>query len=333
MRDWLRVMLGLACAALLGGWLPGGATPALAAGEIKLGIVTTPGSAQYLCAEKFKELLEDRSGGKWTVSIFHSASLGTETEILQQIQMNAVQMGIITDGPFDTFVPQVRVINFPFLFSSYEQVSDILDGPLGAKILNSLEEAGFMGLSFSENGFRNLTNNVRAVRAVDDVKGLKIRVMESTLHKELWKVLGANPTPMGWPIYSELQQGTIDGQENPLSVIWVYKLFEVQRHLSLTGHVYSAHIDVANLSWFKGQPVEDQELIRAAMYDAAVWQREWNRKNEADFLSKLEAEGMETVEKPDLASFQRKALELKNMDIYAEPRTHELLEQFIEATR
>lgn len=302
--------------------------------EIKLGIVTTPGSAQHIVATKFKELVEDRSAGEITVSIFHSASLGNETEILQQVQMNAVNMGVITLGPFDAFVPEVKVVNFPFLFKDYDHVSEILDGPLGQEVLDSLEKAGFKGLAFSENGFRNLTNNKRPVHSVEDVEGLKIRVMESTLHKELWRVLGANPTPMGWPIYSELEQGVIDGQENPVNVIWVYKLFEVQKYLSLTGHVYSAHIDVANLNWFNGLDENVQTMLQEAMYEAAVHERKWNRENEAGFLAKLEEAGMDVDRNPDKASFRASAVELKNMDLFTkDPATAELLDRFLEATK
>ncbi|QJT10845.1 TRAP transporter substrate-binding protein [Oceanidesulfovibrio marinus] len=302
--------------------------------EIKLGIVTTPGSAQYIVAEKFKELVEERSKGDITVSIFHSASLGNETEILQQIQMNAVNMGVITLGPFDAFVPEVKVVNFPFLFKSYDHVSKILDGPLGKEVLKDIEKAGFKGLAFSENGFRNLSNNVRPVHSVEDVDGLKIRVMESALHKELWRVLGANPTPMGWPIYSELEQGVIDGQENPVSVIKVFKLYEVQKYLSLTGHVYSAHIDVANLGWFNGLDPEVQKMLSDSMYEAAVNERNWNRENEAGFLAELEKEGMIIDKNPDKASFRAKAVELKNMELFTkDPSTAALLDKFLEATK
>ncbi|ROQ89843.1 TRAP transporter substrate-binding protein [Desulfosoma caldarium] len=300
-----------------------------AGGVIKLGVVTKPGSAQNVCAEKFKELVESRSD--YEVKIFHSASLGTETEILQQIQMNSVQMGIITSGPFDVFVPEARVIDYPFLFANSREVDAVLDGPAGQALLKALERARFKGLAFSENGFRHLTNNVRPVHRVEDVKGLKIRVMESVLHKELWRVLGANPTPMGWPIYTELQQGTIDAQENPLWVIWNYKLYEVQKYMTLTGHVYSAHIDVANLQWFHSLAAEDQDMIAQAMKDAAAYQRQWNRDNEADFLAKIKAAGMMVDEAPDLASFRAKAAVLKDLEIYKDPKVQEMLQIFLDA--
>jgi tripartite ATP-independent transporter DctP family solute receptor len=328
-------MLRLITAIVLGVstlWMGGGpARPAFAKEVIKLGLVTIPGSAQNICADKFKELLESRSD--YEVKIYHSATLGTETEILQQIQMNSVQMGIITDGPFDVFVPEARVIGYPFLFPNYQQVDKVLDGAPGQELLARLEKAGFKGLAFSENGFRNLTNNKRAVHTVNDVAGLKIRVMESALHKELWRLLGANPTPMGWPIFTELQQGTIDAQENPLSVIANYKLYEVQRYLTLTGHVYSAHIDVANLKWFQGLPGSDQELIRECMLEAALYQRNWNRTNEAGFLAKLKEGGMLVDEHPDLASFRSKVAPIQTMDIFQAKPVDDLLQIFLKAAQ
>ncbi len=301
--------------------------------EIRLGIVTTPGSAQYICAEKFKELVENRGNGDVLVKIYHSGSLGTETEILQQIQMNALQMGIITLGPFDVFVPEVKVVGFPFLFPDYASVDKVLDGEVGRKVLRSLERAGFKGLAFSENGFRNVTNGKRPIQCADDVRGLKIRVMESELHKELWRILGANPTPMGWPVYTELQQGTIDGQENPLSVIAVYKLYEVQPFLSLTGHVYSAHISVANLQWFEKLSRERRQLLLEAARDAAVYQRRWNRENEAAFLTQLKEKGMQVVEHPDVESFREKTHVLRQSPLFMDPSVRELLDACFESAQ
>ncbi len=323
----LRMMLVL-CAAFL--CLH---TSVAMARQISLAVVTKPGSAQYVAAEKFAQLVEERSGKTLTVRIYHSGSLGTETEMLQQIQLGAVNMGIITLGPFDTFVPEVKVVAFPFLFKDYATVDRVLDGPVGTAILGELEKAGFRGLAFSENGFRHLTNSRHPVHAAADAEGLKVRVMESTFHKELWRALGANPTPMGWPIYSELQQGTIDAQENPLWVLSVYKLFEVQKYLSLTGHVYSAHIDIANLAWFNALPAEEQALITLAMRDAARLQREWNRSQEAVYLEELRTQGMIVDDAPNLPSFRQRIDKLRELDMYAAPRTRELLDQIIRAAQ
>jgi tripartite ATP-independent transporter DctP family solute receptor len=308
-------------------------TSAIAELKVKLGVVTKPGSAQNIAAEKFKELIEQRSNGNIKIQIFHSASLGNETEILQQVQMNTVQMAIITGGPFDTFDPIVRVVNYPFLFKNNEQADQILDGPLGAQILKSLESSGFKGLCFSENGFRNLTNNKRPVKSPKDVKGLKIRVMASTIHKAIWQALGANPTPMPWPIYTELEQGVIDGQENPLWVMKVYKFYEIQKYMTLTRHVYSFHIDVASLKWWKTLDSKTQDMIQKAMYEAAVYQRKQNRDNNAARLKFLEEKGMKVVEHPDIAAFRAKVANLKDMDLYSDPKVHALLLKMLKATQ
>ena len=301
--------------------------------EIKLGVVTKPGSAQNIAAEKFKELAEKRSNNDVNVRIYHSKSIGNETEILQQIQMNTIQMGIITGGPFDTFDPIVRVINYPFLFKDNAQADKILDGDLGAEILKSLEGSGFKGICFSENGFRNLTNNKRRVTTPTDVKGLKIRVMASALHKTIWQTLGANPTPMPWPIYTELEQGVIDGQENPLWVMEVYKFYEIQKYMTLTRHVYSPHIDVASLKWWKTLDTKTQGLIQNSMYDAAVFQRNDNRSKDADRLIFLKTKGMLVEEHPDVDAFRNRVSGMKDMKLYEEFRVKALLLKMLEATK
>jgi tripartite ATP-independent transporter DctP family solute receptor len=301
--------------------------------NIKLGVVTKPGSAQNIVAEKFKALIEQRSHDNIKVKIFDSASLGNETELLQQIQMGTLEMGVITAGPFDTFDPVVRVVNYPFLFKDNRQADRILDGPLGKEILKSLETSGFKGLCFSENGFRNLTNNKRPVKEPSDVDGLKIRVMSSALHKAIWQSLGANPTPMPWPIYSELEQGVIDGEENPLWVMDVYKLYEVQKYMTMTRHVYSPHIDVASLIWWKTLKPATQNMIGKAMYDAAVYQRRDNRAKNAERLAMLKKKGMIIEEHPDLKAFRAKVAGLKDMPLYQDPKVKALLVKMIAATQ
>ena len=309
------------------------ATNAEAAQTIKLGVVTKPGSAQNIVAERFKELIAQRSDGALEVKIFHSGSLGNETEILQQIQMGTVELGVITSGPFDSFDPIVRVIDYPFLFKDHQQADQILDGPLGAEILTSLEDSGFKGLCFSENGFRNLTNSKRAVARPEDISGLKIRVMSSALHKSIWQTLGANPTPMPWPIYTELEQKVIDGQENPLWVLEVYKFYEIQKYMTLTRHVYSAHIDVASLNWWNSLDEATQTLVQKAMCEAAKYQRSDNRaKNEAR-LTLLKDKGMVVEEHPDIDAFRAQVADLKDIDLFSAPEVQGLLRKAIEQTR
>ena len=324
MKQYVMTVLMLLCLA---------SVPCQAAMTIKLGLVTKPGSAQNIVSDRFKALVEERSQGAIEVKIYDSASLGNETEILQQIQMNTVQMGVITSGPFDTFDPIVRVIDYPFLFRDNAQADAILDGPLGREILDSLERSGFKGICFSENGFRHLTNSTQPVKGPDDIAGLKIRVMSSAMHQAIWQALGANPTPMPWPVYTELEQRVIDGQENPLWVMVEYKLWEVQKYLTLTGHVYSPHIDVASLAWWKTLDAATQELLATAMYEAALYQRGQNRAGDAGRLRLLKEKGFEVEEHPDLEGLRAKVLGLKEMEMYRDPRVAAMLEKMLEAAR
>lgn len=242
-------------------------------------------------------------------------------------------MGVITGDPFDTFDPIVRVINYPFIFKNHTQADEILDGPLGQQILKSLETSDFKGICFSENGFRNLTNSKKPVNAPEDINGLKIRVMSSALHRTIWQALGANPTPMPWPIYTELEQGVIDGQENPLWVMAVYKFYEIQKYMTLTRHVYSPHIDVANLAWFNNLSADDQALITSSMIQAARFQRGDNRKKNAARLALLREKGMQINEHPDIDAFRHKVAALKDMNLYADSRVQALLKKMLNAVK
>lgn len=271
-----------------------------------IGIVTVPGSAQYVAAEKFKELVEKRSNGRYQFDIKHSASLGSESSIIQQVQMGTVDVAIITTGPVGNISKLANALSLPFLFKSYAQADKVLDGPLGQEILDSLAASGIKGLAFSENGFRNLTNNVRPVHTVADVAGLKIRTMEAPLQVKIWRMLGANPTPMAWPINTELAQGTIDGQENPLWVIDKYKIYEVQKYMSMTRHVYSSHIDMMNLATFNKLSKADQKMFVSSMREAAAYQRKKNRESNEAHMATIVAKGMIVDNTPDVNSFRAK---------------------------
>ena len=280
--------------------------------KIDLGIATTPNTFHYKAAEKFKNIVEKKSDGNIKVVIHHSGSVGNETSILQQLQMNALQMGVITAGPIDKFVPAIKAIEFPFIFGSYKQADEILDGHIGQSILKEFRKANLEGYHFLENGFRNLTNSVKKVHSAKDVKGLKIRVMKSQLQIAVWKAIGANPTPMPWPIYTQLSQHVIDGQENPLAVIYQYKLYEVQKYLTLTRHVYSALVFVGSKTFYDNLPAKYKKLMFKAAKEASIYERGLNRSKAKFFLSELKKKGMIIDEHPDIASFKEKVKPLKN---------------------
>jgi tripartite ATP-independent transporter DctP family solute receptor len=226
---------------------------------------------------------------------------------LQQLQLGTVQMSVCTTGPIEAFVPEVKALELPFLFSSYEATDKVLDGPIGTDLLKRFEKAGLVGMHFLDNGFRNVTNSKQAVKGPDDLKGMKIRTMESPTHLAIWRAIGANPTPMAWPITTQLQQGVLDGQENPISVISAGKLNEAgQKHLSLTRHVYSALVFVGSKAFMDKLPAADRKVFMDASTTAALAGRKFVRDNEASQLAALKAAGMQVVDAPDLAAFRAK---------------------------
>ena len=185
-----------------------------------------PGLGSHQAAVWFKECAEKGAPGKLAVVVHHSAALGSETQVLQQIQVGTTQMSVCTTGPIEAFIPEIKALEMPFLFPSYEAADMALDGPIGQDFARRFDKAGFTALHFLDNGFRNVTNSKHPIKTPEDAKGLKIRTMEAPTHLAIWRAIGANPTPMAWPIFTALQQGVIDGQENPIAVIYAAKLAE-----------------------------------------------------------------------------------------------------------
>lgn len=272
--------------------------------EIKLAHVVNEKDAFHVAAEKFKELVEKNSQGALTVTIFPNAKLGDERTLLERMKMGIVDAGIITNGPIINFVPSFGVIDLPFLFRDPNHAYKVLDGSIGQKLMADLEAQGWKGLAFAERGFRNLTNSKRPVKTPEDVKGLKIRVMQNPVYVDSFKALGANAVPMAWTeVLTALQQGTVDGQENPLNVIMAFKLYETQKYLSITRHAYApAPIIMSMNTWKKLTPAQ-QAIVKKAAQDAAEFERAWDNKMEAEWLKDLKAKGM-VVATPDLRAFR-----------------------------
>ena len=293
--------------------------------QINIASVTAPDLVHTRAAMWFKEIVEKALPGKVSVAVHHSAALGSETQVLQQIQLGTTQMAVCTTGPIESFVPEIKALEMPFVFSSYESADKVLDGPVGQELAKRFNKSGFVALAFLDNGFRNITNSKRTIKTPEDVKGLKIRTMEAPTHLAIWRAIGANPTPMAWPIFTQLQQGVIDGQENPIAVIYAAKLVEAgQKYLSLTRHVYSALVFVANKAFMDGLPPQERKIIQDAARTAALQGRNFIRSNEAKQLSELKTAGMQVEEKPDLGAFRKATLSVINSTT---GDTRKLLEQ------
>jgi tripartite ATP-independent transporter DctP family solute receptor len=225
--------------------------------------------------------------------------------MLEGMQMGTLDMGIITSGPFVNFVPEFGVLDLPFIFVSNAHAYAVLDGELGRSILARLDDVGIKGLAYAERGFRNLTNSVRQVKSAADIKGLKIRVMENEVYLNTFKALGVNTVPMAWTeTLTALQQGTIEGQENPVNVIHAFKLWESQKYVTMTRHAYAAALFTMSKRLFDSLPADVQKILRDAAQEAAVYERSWVADNEARQLAELKKNGMEVVENPDIESFK-----------------------------
>jgi len=272
---------------------------------IKLAHVVNEKDAFHISALKFKEIVEEKTVGRIKIEIHPNAELGDERTLLEGMQMGTIDMGVITNGPIANFLPEIAVFEMPFLFGTPEEAYYVLDGPIGQKVLKDLEAIKLHGLAYSERGFRNLTNSVRAVNTAADMNGLKIRLMENPLYVDTFKALGANAVPMAWTeCLTALSQGTIDGQENPVVVIYSFKLYESQKYMTLDRHTYAPATILTSLKVWNSLSPEDQKIFSEAAKEAGDAAREYDNDNEAAQLKVIKENGMEVTENPDLSSFR-----------------------------
>ncbi len=258
-------------------------------------------------AQKFADLIKERTNGRIEIKLYPSNQLGKgEREMTEGIQQGAIDLLVTSTGPLGGFSPSINILDFPFLFRDFAHVDLVLDGPIGRKLLDDFEKAGIKGLAFWENGFRHLTNNKVAVAKAEDAKGLKIRTMENKVHLSAWKNAGLNPTPMAWgEVYTALQQRVIDGQENPVAVYYSSKFWDVQKNFSLTAHVYSPTPFLMSMKTFEAMPKEDQALFLKTAQEVAVFQRKVNRDAEEAKLKEIADKGVTVVRNVDRESFKK----------------------------
>lgn len=264
---------------------------------LKVGTTTAPDGHYVKGLEEFKRLLTEYSHGEIKLEIYPNSQLGNERDLVEGVSLGTVNMALVSTGPLPNFFPDFSVLDLPYLFEDAPSAYRVLDGEVGQTLLAQLEKKGIKGLGFFENGFRHVTNSKKEIHTPEDIKGLKIRTMENNIHQNTYKNYGANPTPMAWSeIFTALQQGTVDGQENPSIIIETAKVYEVQAYMSLTGNFYSPCVLILNKKVFEGMSVEQQEIIVKAAAEAKVWQREYSRSYEAEALEKLKAAGVVITE-------------------------------------
>jgi len=254
----------------------------------------------------FCDEVEKGTQGRYKCQQFPNAALGGEREMIEAVQLGTQDLANVSTGALGNFVPEVKIVDIPFLFRDYAHARKVMDGEFGQDLLKKITAKGIVGLAWTENGFRHMTNSKRAIVQATDASGLKMRTMENKVHMEGYKTFGILPTPMAWPeVFTALQQGTVDGQENPIPVILSAKLSQVQKHLSLTNHVYSpAVLIVAPNIWNKLNDADKKVFSEAAKKGAAAQRKKVN-DDEANGIAELKKDGMQVVEQVNGESFRK----------------------------
>lgn len=272
---------------------------------MRISVSTAQNSHQGVAIDTFAKEVEKRTNGRYKIQTFYGGALGAEREAIEAVQLGTQELTWTSTGPIPNFVPEVKILDVPFLFKDYAHARAVLDGPIGQEMLKKFESKGFKALAWGENGFRHMTNNKRPINIPEDMKGLKMRTMENPVHIQAYKGFGIIPTPMAFTeVFTALQQGTVDGQENPLSVIVANKFDQVQKHLTLTGHVYSPGVFLMNKAAFDKLSDADKQHFLEAAKVAAKANRDRVDADERTAVADLRAKGMQVVDKVDKSKFQ-----------------------------
>lgn len=273
----------------------------------------TAGGPIHEAAMEFERIIE-AADPRIDVQIFPGGQLGSEGEVVGQLQAGTTDMLPTTTGPLGQHNPIYYVLESPYVFLNESQADSVLDGPIGQEFLDGLEQIGLIGLAFWENGFRQLTNNVRQVRRPQDLSGIRLRTQENRLHMSFFEGLGASPTPLPFTeVYNALATGVVDGQENPFSLIATNNFYEQQSYLSRTDHVYSAVPVFFSAARWNRLPEDVQNLIATTVYDLRIWQRQRGRELEQEYISQIQQQTEVTIlTDAEKAAFQRAGTETYN---------------------
>lgn len=266
---------------------------------------TPPADSHYGdAARAFAETIADLSDGAFEIALRPAGALGGERDVIEGLQIGTVELTISSTGPIGNFVPEVYALDFPFLFDDYASAHAVLDGEIGQELLASFQPHGIVGLAWAENGFRHITNSVRPIREPADLAGLKLRTMENEVHIAAFRAAGAAPTPMSWTeVLTSLQQGTIDGQENPIPIVTANNMWEIQDNITLTGHVYSPAVVAMSAIHWDGLTEEQQGWFVEAAQAAAAASRQTVAANEESGIALMRENGMEVIDGIDKAAF------------------------------
>lgn len=249
--------------------------------------------------DKFAELVDAKSGGKLKVTVFPGGALGSDQANVSALQGGSIEMASMNSGIFASLVKEFAIYDFPFLFANPREADAVVDGAFGKSLHAKLEEKGLVGLGYYELGFRHISNSRRPITKVEDIAGLKLRVIPNPINIDWVSAVGANPTPLPFPeLYAALEQKAVDGQENPVATINGAKLYEVQKHLALTSHQYNPQSIVVSKKFWDGLTADEKKLLQDAANESIKYQREQSRAAAAGILDQLKKAGMQVTELP-----------------------------------
>ena len=292
-----RLLAGVAVPGML--LLAGAAAQAAEFGKhtIKFAFQNQKGHPQAEGAQKFADLLKEKSGGQMTVRLFPGGTLGGDVQTLSALQGGTVEMTVLNAGLLVGVDKDFGLVDLPFLFDTPQQADAVMDGPFGQALTGQLPAKGLVGLGYWELGFRQLTNNRRAINKVDDIAGLKVRVVQSPVLIDLFNALGANAVPMPFPeVYGALENGTVDGQENPFPNILASKLYEVQKHMAVTRHVYNPQVVMVSKKAWDKLNADERKVVQEAAVEARDFQRATSRTTSDAALAELKKLGVQVTE-------------------------------------
>ena len=273
--------------------------------KLRFGHALPASDSQHLAALEFSKRVKERTQGGVEIQVFANNQLGNDSTLINSVRSGTIDI-CATGNPFFTgMAPRLNVLDLPYQFTDAQQVYRVLDGPTGRSLLDDLGAHQMKGLAFWEIGFRSLANNKRQVSKAEDIKGLKIRTTPNPSHLKAFQLLGASPQPMPFAeVFSALESGAVDGNENPPVLMVTSKMYEVQKYLSLTRHAYTALVVAMNKAKFDALKPEFQKVLLEESASAAVLQRKMNAENETAAIAQLRAKGMQVNETPDIASIR-----------------------------
>ena len=273
--------------------------------KLRFGHAHPEADSQHQAAVQFANRVKARTNGAVEIAIFPNNSLGNDNTMIQGVRGGTIDIAMSGNPFFTGMAPKLNALDLPYQFTSTQQVYKVLDGAVGRSLLDELSAHQMKALAFWEIGFRSLANSKRAVTKADDIKGLKLRTTPNPAHIKAFQLLGASPQPMPFAeVFPALESGAVDGHENPPTLMLATKMHEVQKHLSLTKHAYTALVVVMNKAKFDGLKPEHQTVLLEEALAAAKFQREMNAKGEAGAIAELKAKGMQVVENPDVAGIR-----------------------------